>query len=159
MNERIFTDLKGEQLIVKHRKSAVFFLRETDLSIEGYVSSYWTDKTPVFNPEEIKRTYSFSPDVFVEVANYLNSIAQESWKNFTPKVADSFGADYDQYYDREHENEGSLSVSKNSICVEGPYQYKKRRPLIRLYKFNKRKFESFIYDLNILTKEVTSNGH
>lgn len=147
MPERIFTDENGLQLIVRHRKSAVFFLRKTDTSIEGYVSPYWKDKTPVVNPSEISRKYTFSPQAFKDFADYMEQIAQESWKNFNPRVADSLGADYVEYFDKEFGTEGSLDLSKNELKVEGPYQPKTNDPIIRLYKFNKRKFESFVFDL------------
>ena len=145
MKERNFNGL-----IVRHRKSAVFFMRETDLNIEGYVSPYWKDQTPVVNPNEIKRKYDFSPVEFDELVAYLEQIANEAWKNFTPKEADSLGADYGEYYDGEFDNEGSLWLGKHSIDVEGPFQPKTTDSIIRLYKFNKRKFESFIYQLHQL---------
>lgn len=147
MQERIFTDKNGEQLIIRHRKSAVFFLRETDLNIEGYVSPYWSDKTPVVQPSELKRTYIFSQDVFEDFIDYMEQIAQESWKDFTAKDADSIGAYYAEYCDKDFGTEGSLGISKNQLQIEGPYQPKTGDSIIRLYKFNKRKFESFIYDL------------
>ncbi len=153
MAERNF---KG--LIVRHRKSAVFFERETDLSIEGYVSPYWKDKTPVIEPSELKRKYIFSEDEFKEFLDYMEQIANEAWKSFVPKEADSFGADYCEYYDREFDNNGSLSVGKYYLNIEGPYQKKTNNPIIRLYKFNKRKFESFIYDLRKTMTGSEVNG-
>ena len=143
MTERNFNGL-----IVQHRKSAVFFLRETDLSIEGYVSGFWSDKTPVIKPSELKREYEFSQDEFKEFVAYMEQIANEAWKNFAPKEADSLGADYAEYYDREIDNNGYLRIGKHFINLEGPAnQPKTDNPMVRLYKFNKRKFESFIYDL------------
>lgn len=143
MAERNF---KG--LIVRHRKSAVYFERETDLNIEGYVLPHWKDQTPVIQPSESSRKYIFSKDEFKEFLVYMEQIANEAWKNFTPKEADSLGADYADYYDKEFDNEGSLSVGKYFVDVDGPFnQPKTSNPIVRLYKFNKRKFESFVYDL------------
>ncbi|KGR88849.1 hypothetical protein [Lysinibacillus boronitolerans] len=143
MTERNFNGL-----IVRHRKSAVFFERETDLNIEGYVSPRWSDQTPVIQLSELRRKYHFSKDDFNEFLAYMEQIANEAWKNFTPKEADSMGADYDSYYDKEFDNEGSLSIGKYYIDLDGPFcQPKTNNPVIRLFKFNKRKFESFIYDL------------
>lgn len=152
MNERIFTAKNGEELIVRHRKSAVLFYRETDLDIEGYVGRLWTDKTPNVNPTEIERKYTFSEDVFTEFVAYMEKIAQESWTSFAAKEADSAGADYDEYYDKEFDNNGSLSIGRLVLRVEGPFQPKTSNPIIRLYKFNKRKFESFIFDLRELVE-------
>ncbi|WP_249646182.1 hypothetical protein, partial [Lysinibacillus sp. D3C2_S12] len=43
---------------------------------------------------------------------------------------------------------GSLWIGKSYISLEGPFnQPKINNPIVRLYKFNKRNFESFIYDL------------
>lgn len=135
-------------LIVRHRKSAVYFERETDLNIEGYVLPHWKDQTPVIQPSESSRKYIFSKDEFKEFLVYMEQIANEAWKNFSPKVADSMGADYADYYDKEFDNEGSLSVGKYFVDVDGPFnQPKTSNPIVRLYKFNKRKFESFVYDL------------
>lgn len=143
MAERNF---KG--LIVRHRKSAVFFERETDLSIEGYVAPSWKDEAPVIQTSELGQKYIFSQDEFQEFLAYMEQIAEEAWKSFVPKEADSMGADYADYYDKDFGNEGSLSVGKYYIDLDGPAnQPKTDNPIVRLYKFNKRKFESFIYDL------------
>lgn len=143
MEEKIFTDNNGEILIIRHRKSAVFFERIADIKQENK-----------FHPElvsiyELKRKYRFSDYMFKEFIKHCNAIAYESWANFTPKEADSMRADYDGYYDREFDNNGSLSICKNEIDIEGPYnQPKANGERVRLIKFNKRTFESFIYDLN-----------
>ncbi|MBU5250532.1 hypothetical protein KQI46_00975 [Lysinibacillus capsici] len=143
MNERNFNGL-----IVRHRKSAVFFERETDLTIEGYVLPHWKDPTPVIKPSELSRKYIFTQDEFKGFVAYMEQIANEAWKNFTPKDADSMGSDYWEYYDRDFDNNGYLSVGKYYINLDGPAnQPKTSNPIVRLYKFNKRKYESFVYDL------------
>jgi len=135
-------------LIVRHRKSAVFFERETDLNIKGYVSRYWEDQTPVIQPSELERKYIFSQTEFKEFVAYMEQIALEAWSNFRPKIAVSPGSDYWEYYDRDFDNNGYLTVGKYYINLDGPAnQPKTDNPVVRLYKFNKRKFESFIYDL------------
>lgn len=150
MQERIFTDQNGEQLIVRHRKSAVFFLRETDLSVDGYSFPWWGDTTPNIQRSELERSYTFTQEVFEDFVEYMEEIARESWKSFAAKEADSFGADYADYHDKDFDNDGSLDVGKNRLRVDGPSQNKTDDPIARLYKFNKRKFESFIYDLRKL---------
>ena len=155
MKECIFTDKNGEQLIVRHRKSAVFFLRETDPNVKGFVSPFWEDKTPVVSRKELIRKYNFSPDILKELFEYLKATAIESWKEVTPKVADSLGADYNEYYDRELDNNGYLKIGNGMISLEGPVQKKTDDPAVRLYKFNKRKFESFIYDLEKVIRAIT----
>ena len=146
MKERIFTDSNGEQLIIRHRKSAVFFMRDADLTkANKYKSPY--AKGDYVALEEIERKYKFSDEMFKELLNYLEIIALEAWSGFEPKVADSLGADHYEYYDSEFDGNGYSSINKEHLFVEGAAaQPKENGSLVRLYKFNKRKFESFIYD-------------
>lgn len=146
MKERIFTDANGLQLIVQHRKSAVFFLKkytDDDLSEHPRSGNTYIDGYGLYG------RYEFTEEGFNELCTYLTQIADECWKDFNPRVADSMGADYDDYYDKEFDNNGSLSIGENSIRIEGPYgQPPNKAQLTRLVKFNKRKFESFIFDFN-----------
>ncbi len=145
MEERIFTDINGEQLIVRYRKSAVFFMRDADLTKENKYKSPFS-KDDYVESGELKRIFTFSKEVYKELHNYLESIALKAWKGFEPKDADSIGADYDEYYDKEFDNNGYCSISKDNLYLTAPNQLKNNGSCIRLYKFNKRKFESFIYD-------------
>lgn len=153
MIERIFTDNDGKKLIVRHRKFAVFFLREMDPRVKGYVYPHWIDQTPMIKTEDINIEYDFSQEVFSDFVDYMEKISLESWKVFTAKVADSFGSDYAEYYDRDFDNEGSLSVSGRRLRVRGPHQPKTDDFIIRIFKFNKRKFESFIFDLRDIVEK------
>lgn len=143
MKEQTFIDKNGEQLIVQHRKSAVFFLKkykDEDLKEHRSGGIY-------IDGDGLYIRYEFTKDTFKEIYEYLIEIGEESWKELSPRVADSMGADYDDYYDRDFDNNGSLSIGDNSIRIEGPYaQPPNKDNLTRLIKFNKRKFESFIYD-------------
>ncbi len=141
------TERNFNGLIVRHRKSAVFLERETDLSVNGYVSHFSKDQTLYIARSELSNKYTFSEDEFNEFVAYMEQIAHEAWANFAPKEADSLGADYADYYDSEFDSEGSLWFGKYFINLDGPSQPKTNNPIARLYKFNKRKFESFIYDL------------
>lgn len=68
-------------------------------------------------------------------------------KEFNPKDASSLGDDYFEYHDREFDNEGFLGVNKNKISLEGPYtQLKSDGNRVCLYKFNKAKFQTFLFD-------------
>lgn len=151
MKEQIFTDINGEELIVKHRKSAVFFERKANIEKPNAYNAYGEEHAEYVCITELRRVYNFSSEEFKRFCDYCKLISTESWMNFTPKEVDSFGADYDDYYDKEFDNNGSLSVNATTIKIEGPYaQPKSKGEIIRLIKFNKRKFESFIYDLNRL---------
>ena len=145
MIERIFTDKEGQELIVKHRKSAVFFEGKVDVSKPN---SYGAKHSEYICIKELRKLYNFSKEIFEEFIMYCEEISNESWTNFEPKVADSMGAEYDDYYDKEFDNNGSLSIRAGIISVEAPYtQLKSNGEIVRFIKFNKRKFESFVFDL------------
>lgn len=155
MKERIFTDENNEQLIVQHRKSAVFFLRKADIekpnsySVQNAKNGFGKQHEPYVCATELKRSYRFSDEVFKEFHSYCSLIANESWSNFKRKGVDSWSSDYDDYYDKDFDNNGNLSIQTNGMKIGGPYtQLKCSGEIVRLIKFNKRKFESFIFDLN-----------
>lgn len=148
MKGQIFTDKSGQELIVKHRKSAIFFEGKADTTKPN---SYGEKHKEYICIEELRKLYNFSLEEFERFIKYCQTIANESWKTFVPKEADSLGAEYDDYYDKDFDNNGSLSIRAGIISIEGPYtQLKTDGEIIRLIKFNKRKFESFVYDLHRL---------
>jgi len=57
--------------------------------------------------------------------------------NIRPKKAFSLGADYD----RELDNNGYLWITKNKVSIKRP-----SIDNVRLYQYNKRKMESFLFD-------------
>lgn len=145
MKEQIFTDKEGQELIVKHRKSAVLFEGKVDVTKPN---SYGERHSEYICIKELRKLYNFSKEDFEEFIAYCEEISSESWSNFEPKVADSIGADYDDYYDKEFDNNGSLSIRAGIISIEAPYtQLKSKGEIVRFIKFNKRKFESFVFDL------------
>lgn len=126
MKTKAFESISGLELIVKSRKSAVIFeLHEEQNS-----------------PEE-KSLFQFTEDGFNELISYLETISNESWNNVTPKEATSSGSDYWEYYDRELDNNGFLSLCKNGLQVRKPFSTS-----TKLYQFNKRKMEAFLFDAN-----------
>lgn len=68
--------------------------------------------------------------------------ATQVWKSFRPKEADSFGADYAEFYDRATDNNGLLEYRDEMLIFESP-----SKETTLLFQFNKRKMESFIYDM------------
>ncbi|MGG1650484.1 hypothetical protein ABHN03_16830 [Paenibacillus sp. NRS-1775] len=130
MKTKIFICDDGKELIIKHRKSAVIFEMNRNQINNKY-----------------KVTYNFELKDFVELYNYIKMIANEAWTNLSPKEADSLGSDYYEYYDKELDTNGYLRIGKNTIYID--------RPTLdghKLYQFNKKKMESFIYDFEKLTK-------
>lgn len=98
------------------------------------------------NYKNIERDYylnlHFNKDVFIEIANYLEIISKDIWEDFEPKIANSLSSDYEEYYDRKYDNNGYLHTKDTSLKLERPDD-----ECPYMYKFNKRRMESFIYDL------------
>lgn len=148
-------------LIVRHRKSAVFFeyignVENTEM-YEPYIQWGYGKETirgeaiPYYKRSELNVYFNFNEQERKELYDYLKQIGSEAWANFEPKVADSMGADYDSYWDKDMEDEGTLSFGSGRISFlefSAPYQQARKDGVVRLYKFNKRKFESFLYDLH-----------
>lgn len=148
MKEQVFIDKSGQELTIKHRKSAIFFEGKANTT---KLNAYGERHNEYICIKEMSKLYNFSKEEFERFVAYCQTIANESWSNFVPKVADSLGAEYDDYYDKDFDNNGRLSIRAGIISIEGPYtQLKSNGEIIRLIKFNKRKFESFVYDLNRL---------
>jgi hypothetical protein len=122
MNVRIFKTENSIDLIVKSRKSAVFF--------------------EVENHKHYQCLIEFTKEGFEEFVKYIEEIANKSWGGLIPKEANSLGADYYEYYDKELDNNGYLTVRDYWLLLERPFLDSSR-----FYKFNKRKMESFLYDL------------
>ena len=117
MKEQKFTDLKGIELIAKYRKSAVFFYKkykESDLEEHRSGGIF-------ISGDGLDWCFEFSPAVFKSLYDFLLEIAYEIWSSFESKAIDSFGAEYDDYYDKEFDNNGSLCVGESFIFAGGPY--------------------------------------
>ena len=121
-----FIDIYGTNLIVEHNGTNIL-LKTDNKNIERnyYLKLY------------------FSKDVFKEITKCLESISKDMWKDFNSKEADSISSDYEEYYDRKYDNNGYLTIKEGFLSIERPCE-----TCPYMYKFNKRKMESFIYDLN-----------
>ena len=123
MNERTFKDEHGGKIIVRTNRSNI----------------------QIHTEEKQILDYRFYLDS-VEILHYLKEQATKVWKSFRPKEADSFGADYWEFYDKNTDNNGYLEVSKEALVFQSPGD-----ETTLLYQFNKRKMESFIYDMESLS--------
>lgn len=117
MVERVFTDEHKRKLIVRVNRSNI---------------QIHTERKDLLD-------YQF--DLNVELFKFLKEQAVKVWKTFTPKEADSFGSDYWEFYDRNTDNNGYL-VIRNELEFRSPND-----ETTLLYQFNKRRMESFIYDM------------
>ncbi len=129
MSSRTFTSLTGLNIVVIAKKTAIIF--ELDPSQENKVS---------YNFE-----FQFTPKDFKDLLAYIETAANESWTGLVPKVANSVSSDYDEYYDKEFDNNGGLRIKGYGLVIERPTLESNR-----LYQFSKRKMESFIYDIKKL---------
>jgi len=94
--------------------------------------------------------FKFCSKALPELLDYIESISNDSWNDIAPKETDSLGSDYYEYYDRELDNNGYLSVRNNTLSLSRP-----ALESTKLYQFNKRKMESFIYDFKRLIDVLT----
>ena len=119
MEKKVFADEHGRKLIVQVNRS------NTQLHSE---------RADILD-------YRFYLDT-TDLLTYLKEQATRIWKSFTPKEADSFGADYAEFYDKASDNNGYLDYRDEILLFESPSE-----ETTLLYKFNKRRMESFIYDM------------
>jgi hypothetical protein len=124
MNQQTFVGTDGLELIVKHRRSAVIFEVNPEQAGESY-----------------KFNFRFSPDVFTELLEYIETVSEKSWSGFAPKEENSISSDYGEYYDRPLDNNGYLSLLDNGLRIQRPTSEHQR-----IYKFSKPKMQAFIYD-------------
>lgn len=132
LKEKEFRDINGKILIVKHRKSTVFFELERDIETSLYLFDF------IFDKETFKRLY-----------DYLFDSANKAWDGIVLKEANSFASDYDEYYDKELDSNGNIHIKKENICISRPSNTHSR-----LYKFDKRKISSFLFDFNKLVNKI-----
>lgn len=122
MKDKVFKDEHGRKIIVRTNRSNI------QIHIE----------------EKQILDYRFYLDT-TDLLTYLKEQATKVWKSFRPKEANSFGADYWEFYDKNTDNNGYLEVSKEALMFQSPSD-----ETTLLYQFNKRKMESFIYDMESL---------
>jgi hypothetical protein len=110
-------------------------------SKSGKILSVSRYKNTIVLNSKSQGSFAFDAKTFTEFKGFFLESAQKIWPSFNPKEATSIASDYDSYYDNEFDNEGYLSLSFDGIFAEGP-DVKSNR----LFKFNKRKAESFVFD-------------
>lgn len=119
MNERVFEDKHGRKVIVKVSKSNIQIHSEKKDLLDY---RFYLDST--------------------DLLKFLKEQAIRIWKSFHPKEADSLGSDYFEFYDRRTDANGYLEFRDETLIFESPSE-----KTTLLYQFNKRRMESFIYDM------------
>ena len=102
-----------------------------------------------FDGEKIPKTNTI--DITEDFVSKFKALAFSIWKDLNPKEATSDRNDYWQYYDKELDNDGGLSIKNGKMRFILPAYH---LGSIRCYKFSKAKAQSFIYDLE---KEIHPN--
>ena len=121
-----FYDRKGTNLLIEHNRTNVILKTNKENITKDYYLSLYFDK-----------------NVFEEMIKYLEGISKTIWKDFEPKEANSINSDYAEYFDKKYDNNGYLTIFCDSaLKIERPSD-----DCPYMYKFNKRRMESFIYDL------------
>lgn len=93
--------------------------------------------------DDIERVFLFDSLSFNKFVDYLEKEANSIWSNFKPKEANSISSDYDEYYDREYDNNGYLSLNQSNKMITVTACWNSET---RLYQFSKAKLQSFIFD-------------
>lgn len=119
MIERSFKDEHGRKLIVRVNRSNIQIHTERKDLID----------------------YRFYLDD-MELLKFLKEQAKKVWKSFRPKEAGSFGADYAEFYNKATDSNGYLEYRNEMLIFESPSE-----ETTLLYQFNKKKLESFIFDI------------
>lgn len=119
MKTETFKDEHGREIIIKTNRSNIQ-IHTKEKGIIDY--KFYLDST--------------------ELIKYLKKQAKLIWKSFEAKEANSFGSDYAEFYDRKTDNNGYLDFRNETLIFESP-----SKETTLLYQFNKRKLESFIYDM------------
>ena len=87
-----------------------------------------------FDGEKIPETITV--DITEDFVSSFKALAFSVWKDLNPKEATSDGNDYWQYYDKELDNDGGLSIKNGEMRFILPAYH---LGSIRCYKFNKAK--------------------
>lgn len=74
----------------------------------------------------------------------LLKLAVEVWGTIDLKEVTGLGNDYGEYYDRELDNDGSALICQEGIGFDPPAPHLESN---RLYRFTKRKIETYLFDL------------
>lgn len=123
----IFVTDDGEGMLVKKQRSGIVF------ELADHV------------PNQVDFKMNFGKEEFERFVRHMNVVALEVWPSFKPKEAFSEASDYDIYYCKETDNNGYLRINKKDFGITVERSTPETQ---ELFKFNKSKMQSFIYDLN-----------
>lgn len=121
---KVFKSMNDLEINVKSRKCAVI-LELTNKKYNTYEFDFYFTDLEMNN-----------------LLKYIKEVSKEAWKDITPKECDSLKSDYWEYYDPKSDANAYLNLQGNRLMVERLELESKE-----LYKFNKRRMQSFLYDI------------
>ena len=107
------------------------------------------------NPYAEKVYFKLSKDQFDTFYSNLFQMAKEVWGDIELKDVTGLGNDYDEYYDKELDNEGGAKIDSNGIYFFPPAPHLESN---RLYRFTKTKIQTYLYDLKKQTSFDKESG-
>ncbi|MER2061459.1 MAG: hypothetical protein ABS894_00860 [Aerococcus urinaeequi] len=118
----------GVLIVVSAGNNIIFFTDDDDTE----------DRDFIFNFDSVD---------FKSLYVYLTNLSFMKWPGFFPKIANSSSSDYDEYYDKELDNNGYMEIRKNRLDIARPSPES-----TRLYVFTKAKMQSFLFDLDRMVR-------
>ena len=88
--------------------------------------------------------FKFTKREFFVFYKQLLEMAKDIWPDLTLKDVTSAGNDYEEYYDKELDNDGSASIDDDGIYFRPPAPHLESN---RLYRFTKAKIQTYLFDL------------
>lgn len=128
MTKKRLTTITGTEIIIRQRKTTVLIeLVHND-------------------PNETSYTLQFTPEGYVDAMDTIKAAAHQAWPNIKPKKYTSVSSHYHGYFDEELSGYGFLIIgTSDQIAITKPDGQNKR-----MYQFNKRRMESFLFDYEII---------
>lgn len=122
---------------------------ESGLVNEPIIHGYRKGKAIIFenasmNPYQGRVFIKMDQEMFDSYYKQLFVLANSIWKDLELREVTGFGNDYQEYYDKELDNDGSAAIDVNGIYFYPPAPHLKSN---RLYRFTKKKIETYLYDL------------
>lgn len=94
-------------------------------------------------PEKDRFRRKYSAIGWEYILGVLLEIVKEVWPDLKPKEATGHGSDFEEYYDKELDLDGSMTLYNNELFIHAPSKHHER-----IYVIPKRKAADFLNTLN-----------
>lgn len=89
-------------------------------------------------------SFNFTKNQYFYFYSQLLEMAKEIWPGIVLKEVTSAGNDYEEYYDKELDNNGEASIDATGVSFYPPAPHLGSN---RLYRFTKSKIQTYLFDL------------